>query len=110
MINLDGKLPVYIAESPIHGLGVFARGQIPQGALIGCYEGRHTEENGMHVLWIEGDGEDEWIGIDGGNELRFLNHSATPNGEMDGRYLYAAREIEKDEEVTFDYGEWFEEG
>jgi len=100
---------VYVAESSIHGLGLFARTFIPEGAFIGCYEGEPTGEDGMHVLWVEGEREDEWLGFDGNNELRFMNHSTAPNGEMDGQDLYAARDIKEDEEVTIDYGEWFEE-
>lgn len=64
----------------------------------------------MHVLWVEADvdsGED-WIGYDGNNELRFLNHAKQPNGEMDGLDLYAGRDITAGEEITIDYGEEFE--
>jgi SET domain-containing protein len=100
---------VYVAASAIHGRGLFARAPIEAGAYIGCYEGTRTAENGMHVLWVEGDAEDEWIGFDGTNALRFLNHSSTPNGELDGQDLYAARDIARDEEITIDYGEWFAE-
>ena len=38
-----------------------------------------------------------------------MNHSSSPNGEMDGQDLYAARNIAGNEEITIDYGEWFEE-
>ncbi len=100
---------MYVADSPIHGRGLFAAVRIGSGSHIGRYEGRRTDENGTYVLWVEGDGEDEWIGYDGTNELRFLNHSRPPNGEMDGQELYAARDIEAGEEITIDYGEWFEE-
>ena len=109
MTDWDDNPLVYVSESPIHGHGLFARTPIAEGTFIGCYTGERTEENGMHVLWVEGDGEDEWLGFDGNNELRFMNHSAMPNGEMDGQDLYAARDIEKDEELTIDYGEWFAE-
>ena len=108
MNDWDGNPLVYVADSPIHGRGVFARAPIARDTYIGRYEGEVTETDGMHVLWVEGDGEDEWIGFDGTSELRFLNHSARPNGEMDGQDLYAARDIAADEEVTIDYGEWFE--
>lgn len=64
----------------------------------------------MHVLWVEADAgdEEEWVGYDGNNELRFLNHDKQPNGEMDGLDLYAARPIRAGEEITIDYGEEFD--
>jgi SET domain-containing protein len=110
MTDWDDNPLVYVTQSPIHGRGVFARRPIAAGTFIGRYDGEQTRADGMHVLWVEGDNEDEWIGFDGTNELRFLNHSATPNGEMDGQDLYAARDIPRNEEVTIDYGEWFEAG
>lgn len=97
-----------VADSPIHGRGLFAGCDISLGTYLGCYEGRETTSDGMHVLWVEQD-DDSWLGFDGSNELRYLNHSATPNCELDGQELYAARDIRAGEELTIDYGEWFEE-
>ena len=62
----------------------------------------------MHVLWVE-DTPENWVGYDGTNDLRFLNHSKTPNAELDGQDLYALQDIDTDEEITIDYGKWFEE-
>lgn len=101
------KLLVYVGASGIHGRGLFARRAIAAGTLIGHYEGTPTRRNGTHVLWVEGPGDDEWRGIDGSNELRFMNHSDRPNCEMDGRDLYAARDIGADEEITIYYGDEF---
>jgi uncharacterized protein len=101
----------FIADSRRHGRGLFARRHISTGAWIGRYEGRRTSRNGMHVLWVESDDEagvDGWIGYDGCNELRFLNHAANPNGEMDGCDLYALRDIGAGEEITIYYGDEFE--
>lgn len=101
---------MYVADSAIHGKGLFAGSAIESGAFIGIYEGRETLENGMYVLWVQQSAEDDdWLGFDGSNELRFLNHSSGPNCEMDGQDLYAARDIQKGEELTIDYGEWFVE-
>jgi len=102
----------YVADSPVHGRGLFARYDIPSGTWIGHYDGPQTPENGMHVLWVEsgegGTGQEQWIGYDGDNELRYLNHSARPNGEMDGLDLYAISDILTGEEITIHYGEEFE--
>lgn len=105
----DVVFDVYVTQSRIHGHGLFAGSQIPEGAYIGFYEGEETTENGDHVLWVEQDNDDEWLGYDGTNRLRFLNHSRSPNCELDGQELYAARQIQVDEELTIDYGEGFEE-
>jgi hypothetical protein len=100
-----------VADSSIHGRGLFARRGIPKGTWIGRYDGRQTNDDGMYVLWIEaGEGAaQEWIGIDGTNELRFLNHADDPSGEMDGQDLYARRDILEGEEITIHYGEEWEQ-
>jgi len=99
---------VEVKSSAIHGLGVFAGRAIEAGARVGVYEGAVTEDNGTYVLWVmQEDGTE--LGIDGRNELRFLNHSAQPNCEFDGTDLLALAEIPAGRELTFHYGEdWAE--
>ena len=112
MTGYDDNRLCYVAASPIHGRGLFARCDIAKGTWIGRYEGAETLEDGMHVLWVEaGEGDaGDWIGYDGNNELRFLNHAVDPSGEMDGQDLYARRDIHEGEEITIHYGEEWEEG
>lgn len=93
-----------VARSPIHGLGLFARRAIEKDEYIGTYRGRRTQKNGMHVLWIWNDKRERWEGIDGENEMRFLNHATDPNADWWGTELYAVRPIAEGEEITFDYG------
>jgi hypothetical protein len=93
---------VEVAESGIHGLGVFAARRLRKGALIGTMEGRRTQRNNDHVLWIEDDDGAVW-GLEPWNELRFTNHSDTPNAVFYGPELYALRAIAPGEEITFDY-------
>ena len=112
MSTYDNNRLCFVAESPIHGHGLFARHNIPADTWIGHYDGPQTQQNGMHVLWVEagmdGDTEEKWAGYNGNNELRFLNHAKQPNGGMDGLDLYASRMIRAGEEITIDYGEEFE--
>jgi len=104
----DNNPNAYVATSPIHGRGLFARDTIKKGAYIGTYEGKATDTDGMHVLWLLDDELDQWEGIDGNNEMRFLNHSENPNADFWGADLYSLRKIRKDQEITFDY-KWDEE-
>jgi len=104
----DDNPIAYVARSPIHGRGLFARKRIEPDEYIGTYEGPNTDKNGMHVLWLWNEDNEQWEGIDGRNEMRFLNHSSRPNADWWGDELYALKPIATDEEITFDYG-WDEE-
>ncbi|MCB9831054.1 MAG: SET domain-containing protein-lysine N-methyltransferase [Planctomycetes bacterium] len=95
---------IEVRDSSIHGLGVFARRPIAAGVLIGCYEGPRVQEDGTYVLWI--DCEEEGVyGVDGQNELRYVNHAARPNASFEGEELISLRPIAAGEEITFHYGE-----
>lgn len=94
----------YVEESKIHGKGLFANMEIKAGTYLGDYEGPETTDNGMHVLWTETE-NGEWIGRDGINALRYLNHNKQPCAEFDGYKLYAVEEINMHQEITIDYGE-----
>jgi len=108
MPKYDDNPLVYVADSPIHGKGLFARVDISYDSHIGTYEGPATKDDGMHVLWVWNDETDEWEGIDGNNEMRFLNHASDPNADWWGDELYSIRDIVRGEEITFHYGEDWE--
>lgn len=95
---------LYVDRSSIHGRGLFARERLGRGEYIGTYTGPRVRANGMHVLWVE-DHPGKWVGRDGRNMLRYLNHSLRPNVEFDGFDLFAIRNIDAGEELVFDYGE-----
>ncbi len=97
----------FVAESTIHGRGLFAACWIPPHTLLGRYEGPTTEEDGDYVLWVKDD-EGEWFGIDGENELRFVNHADDPNANFEGDELWTLRGIARGEEITHHYGDEFE--
>ena len=97
----------YVEDSNIHGLGLFAKAEIEKGDYLGEYDGPHIEhedDNDSHVLWAEME-DGRWIGRDGQNILRYLNHSTNPCCEFEGFELYAIRDIAPGEELTIDYGE-----
>ena len=98
---------IEVRNSSIHGRGVFALAKLRKGALIGTFEGPDTTKDGMHVLWVEE--EDGWRGVSVENEMRYLNHSYDPNADAEGTELRALRSIEKGEEITFHYGDEWED-
>jgi len=96
-----------VGDSGIHGKGLFAARKITKGKVIGTYDGPkvHTDaEDGDHVLWIE-DVDGSFYGIDGQNELRYVNHSTKANASFEGEELTALRDIKKGEELTHHYGD-----
>ena len=95
---------VVVKRSSIHGKGLFAGQWFGRGDFIGRYEGPRTRRNGTYVLWIF-DENGYSYGIDGRNHMRWVNHSSDPNAEFDGDELYALRDIEPGEEITFHYGD-----
>jgi len=108
MKKYDHNPLAYVAKSAIHGRGLFARVDIPVESHIGTYQGPTTLKDGMHVLWLYNEDTERWEGINGTNEMRFLNHSADPNAEWWDNELYAIRDITRHEEITFHYGEDWE--
>jgi SET domain-containing protein len=102
-------------NSPIHGLGGFAKRDIPSGVRIIEYLGekiskqeslRRCEQNNEFIFTL-----DEIADLDGNvtwNPARLLNHSCAPNCDaefQDGQiWIVARRNICSGEEITFNYG------
>jgi SET domain-containing protein len=94
----------YIADSEIHGKGLFAKSRISGGSVIGWLRGNPCSEDGCYVLWIS-----ETRGIEVTCHLRYINHSDRPNAcYYDDLSVVALRDIEPGEEITHDYNsaEW----
>lgn len=102
-------------ESRIHGIGGFAKSNIPSGTRLIEYIGeridkqeslRRCEANNEYIFalndWEDLDGNVDW------NPARFINHSCAPNCEVlleRGRiWIVTRRDINQGEEVTFNYG------
>jgi len=118
--------PLYeVHHSPIHGNGVFARRKIRAGDRIIEYTGervdwdetcRRTAEKGgpiNHTFFFTLNDGMLIDGGAGGNDSRWINHSCEPNCEAmeeDGRvYIHALRDIDKGEELNYNYGLIYDE-
>ena len=90
---------IYVADSPIHGKGLFARKYIGAGEIIGVLDVVPTSTDGEHVLWI-----DEDNGFHVRCDLMFINHSDEPNAVyFDTLEVCALTDIAPGEEITHDY-------
>jgi uncharacterized protein len=102
-------------RSPIHGVGGFARKEVPAGTRILEYVGRRIDkreslwqcQQNNEYLFTLNDQED----LDGNvpwNPARFINHSCAPNCdallEKERIWLVANRCLKAGEEITFNYG------
>lgn len=112
--TLETELVTFHA-SPIHGLGGFAKVDLPKGTSILEYQGeritkqesaRRCEANNVYIFSLN-----EQEDIDGNviwNPARYLNHSCSPNCEAvlesDTIWLVASKDIKAGEELTFNYG------
>ena len=91
----------YVAESPVHGRGLYAARIIKEGEVLGKLKGKPTTVDGPHVLWIT-----ERRGFRVSCDLRFINHSKTPNAiYYDDLTVVALRDIAPGEEIMHDYGD-----
>ena len=93
------KEKVFVDNSNIHGKGLFAKDHIKQGEVIGIAQGEHTKNDGPHVLWINGR-----QGFHVQCNMRFINHSDTPNAcYYDTLEVCALKDIKPGEEITHNY-------
>lgn len=109
-------IPTYLAPSSVHGVGVFAAEDIPEGKLVWQFvpgldlvipngmldsypaEARkYVEEYGYEDQYRPGH-----VVLSGDN-ARFINHSHTPNTYSEKDDAFALRDIKKGEEITCNY-------
>lgn len=90
---------VRVAESPIHGKGLFAEKRLAADKVLGRLEGMPTHDDGIYVLWVTDD-----LGLEVTNDFRFINHSKNPNCALTDVDVVTLRRIEAGEELTHDYG------
>lgn len=90
----------YVAESLLHGKGLFAQEFIPVDQVIGYVEGHDTDVDGPYVLWSE----DCTEGFEVTCCLKYINHSDHPNAcYCDDSSVIALRDIQPGEEITHNY-------
>ncbi len=90
---------VYVATSDIHGHGMFATKRLLAKRVLGRLAGMPTYDDGIYVLWLT----DE-LGLEVTNDFRFINHSKHPNCMLTDIDVVTLRTIQRDEELTHDYG------
>lgn len=90
---------VYVADSDIHGKGMFASKAIEANVSLGLLEGKRATEDGIYVLWLT---DTEAITVT--NDFKYINHSSKPNCALTGTEVMTLRKIKPDEELTHDYG------
>ncbi|NNU44852.1 SET domain-containing protein-lysine N-methyltransferase [Ramlibacter sp. B156] len=108
------------AQVGVHGKGVFALQDIPEGETLIEYVGeiitwkeaqrRHpwNPEDPNHTFYFHVDDGRVIDAAVGGNAARWINHSCNPNCEADeeeGRvFIKSLRTIKAGEELNYDYG------
>ncbi|MGH7811686.1 MAG: SET domain-containing protein [Candidatus Binatia bacterium] len=108
-----------VRKSAIHGRGVFALRAIPKGTRIIEYKGKlitdkeadrrygRIQEHSAHTMLFS---VDDGMVIDAtrhGNSARWINHSCSPNCEIEEEhhriFIEARRDIGPGEELAYDY-------
>lgn len=114
---------IQVRRSGVHGKGVFALQDIPEGEKIIEYVGEiiswkeadrrqsSDPDDPNHTFFFSiGDGKKVIDANVGGNAARWINHSCDPNCESDEDedtqrvFIRAVRNIKAGEELNYDYG------
>lgn len=110
-----------VKQSDLHGQGVFAAKNIPEGTFILEYLGKRISaeaadekaahaDDPSHTFFFSLSSGQIIDGGEQGNDARWINHCCEPNCEAqeddDGNnvYIVSLRDIKKGEELYFDYG------
>ena len=104
---------VYVDKSNIEGNGLKAKKNIKQGEVVVDYRDLPWYKMSVHDLteyqinhqWLIMLEQDMCETTDVVKELRYMNHSRTPNTNwyIEDKYITASIDIEAEEELTIDY-------
>lgn len=108
-------VPTVVAPSLIHGLGLFAVWRVPKDTAVARvhhkFDRKLTPEQKANLpkpaqRFVERYGyldlSNGWWYLNA-DDLRYMNHSATPNTRQEGESDVAAADIAAGEELTCDY-------
>ena len=112
-----------IKKSNIDNKGLIAAKDIKKGTRIIYYKGKLISkkeseinpkfDNSKRIYLFEINKRYDLDGDFNFNTARLINHSCNPNCEVSGTglklWVYAIRDIKKDEELSYDYGFSFDE-
>lgn len=90
---------VFVANSALHGKGLFAAKRIKADTVLGRLVGMPTIDDGIYVLWITDD-----LGLELVNDFKFINHGKNPNAAYTDMDVVILRDVEAGEELLHDYG------
>jgi len=95
---------IVVKNSSIHGKGLFANTHFRRGDLIGTFETVESHRDGKYRIWVEKSNSTikPYRAL---NNLKYANHSYRPNTELDGLKMYAIKNVQPGEELTFHYGD-----
>lgn len=100
IILTKDKVRLQVANSLIHGKGLFTKGFIKKDTILGKVRGIHTAKDDAYVLWLN-----EFVGVRMLCKYKYINHSDAPNVILyDTLEVCALRDIYPNEELTHDYG------
>lgn len=115
---------VYIAPSPIQGIGVFSKEPIARGSLIWRLDERfdrlipvelYESQTGPVKSYLDRyayprHSDPNYIVFEA-DDARYMNHSDTPNCDFShGDVAHVLRDIAAGEELTCDYNVFFTDG
>lgn len=93
-----------LAPSRIHGIGVFATGDVKTGEVIARYKAKPVNRASRYVGWSE-TVEEHTQHYEITGKLKFLNHACRPNADLVHTNLMALRPIRAGQEITIGYGD-----
>ena len=112
-----------IKKSNIDNRGLYAAKNIKAGTIVIHYKGKlitkkETEKNPKYdndkaIYLFNLNNRYDMDGDFSYNTARLINHSCSPNCEVDGKglklWIYALKDIKKGEELSYDYGFGYDE-